>query len=56
MKTISTGKAFNELDSKELGKWGERVATNYIEKIGLTVVDTNYRTRLGEIDIIAKRD
>lgn len=23
MKTISTGKAFNELDSKELGKWGE---------------------------------
>lgn len=32
MKTISTGKAFNELDSKELGKWGERVATNYIEK------------------------
>ena len=56
MKTISTGKAFNELDSKELGKWGERVATNYIEKLGLTVVDTNYRTRLGEIDIIAKRD
>ena len=56
MKTISTGKAFNELDSKELGKWGERVATNYIEKMGLTVVDTNYRTRLGEIDIIAKRD
>ena len=50
MKTISTGKAFNELDSKELGKWGERVATNYIEKMGLTVVDT------GEIDIIAKRD
>ena len=38
MKTISTGKAFNELDSKELGKWGERVATNYIEKIGLTAV------------------
>ena len=38
MKTISTGKAFNELDSKELGKWGERVAIKYIEKIGLTVV------------------
>ena len=56
MKTISTGKAFNELDSKELGKWGERMAIKYIEKIGLTVVDTNYRTRLGEIDIIAKRD
>ena len=56
MKTISTGKAFNELDSKELGKWGERVAIKYIEKIGLTVVDTNYRTRLGEIDIIAKKD
>ena len=34
MKTISTGKAFNELDSKELGKWGERVAIKYIEKIG----------------------
>ena len=35
MKTISTGKAFNELDSKELGKWGERVAIKYIEKIGI---------------------
>ena len=58
MKTISTGKAFNELDSKELGKWGERVATNYIEKMGLTVVDTNYRTRLGVyhfIEIKARR-
>ena len=33
MKTISTGKAFNELDSKELGKWGERVAIKYIDII-----------------------
>ena len=43
METISTGKAFNELDSKELGQMGERVATNYIEKMGLTVVDINYQ-------------
>lgn len=41
---------------KNWANGGERVATNYIEKMGLTVVDTNYRTRLGEIDIIAKRD
>ena len=56
MKQITTGKSFNSLDTKHLGKWGERVATNYIEKMGLIVVDINYRTRLGEIDIIAKRD
>ena len=41
---------------RNLENGGERVAIKYIEKIGLTVVDTNYRTRLGEIDIIAKRD
>ena len=40
---------------RNLEKWGERVAIKYIEKIGLTVVDTNYRTRLGEIDIIAEK-
>lgn len=35
MKTISTGKAFNELDSKELGKWGERVLLNILKKYTL---------------------
>ncbi len=35
MKTISTGKAFNELDSKELGKWGERVPLNILKRSAL---------------------
>lgn len=56
MQTMSTGKSFNELDSKALGEWGERVAISYVEKMGLSIVETNYRTKLGEIDIIAKKD
>ena len=56
MKTISTGKAFNELDSKELGKWGERVAIKYIEKNRPYCRRYKLSNQIGEIDIIAKRD
>lgn len=35
------------------GAWGERAARAYLERAGYCTVETNFRTRFGEIDIIA---
>lgn len=40
----------------ELGRRGEDVAHRYLEKMGLVVVDRNWRCREGELDIIAVDD
>ncbi len=42
------------MSGKKLGPWGEALAAGYLRERGYTVVDTNYRTRLGEVDIVAK--
>jgi putative endonuclease len=36
------------------GKWGEGVAVEYLKNKGYTIVKTGFRSRFGEIDIIAK--
>ncbi|SUO95136.1 YraN family protein [Suttonella ornithocola] len=36
------------------GQYGEKLAAQYLKKQGLHIVTKNYRTRLGEIDLIAK--
>lgn len=38
---------------KELGKIGEKVAEEFLKSQGYKILDTNFRCRLGEIDIIA---
>lgn len=38
-----------------LGKTGEDQACRFLRKKGYSIVQTNYRTRCGEIDIIAKQ-
>ncbi|HIY52660.1 MAG TPA: YraN family protein [Candidatus Agathobaculum merdavium] len=35
------------------GAWGEQAARVYLERKGYRTVETNFRTRFGEIDIIA---
>ena len=35
------------------GAWGEAVAAEYLRKKRYSIVATNYRTKLGEIDLIA---
>ncbi len=39
---------------QNLGKTGETIASNFLEKNGYTIVTKNYRRKFGEIDIIAR--
>ena len=36
------------------GAWGEAAARSYLTRAGYRIVDCNFRTRFGEIDIIAQ--
>lgn len=38
----------------ELGKEGEKLAIDYLMKKGYKILEKNFRTPIGEIDIIAK--
>ena len=42
------------MNNREIGKIGEDIATQYLEKIGYQIVEKNFQCKLGEIDIIAK--
>lgn len=39
---------------QRLGRRGEDLASRYLKNRGYTIIARNYRTKLGEIDIIAK--
>jgi putative endonuclease len=41
-------------DAKEFGKRGEELAAKRLVGLGYEVLDKNYRTPVGEIDIVAK--
>lgn len=42
------------LNTKETGKLGECIARNHLINEGYTILNQNYSTRYGEIDIIAR--
>ena len=42
------------MDPRKRGKWGEGIALEYLLENGYTMVATGFRSRFGEIDIIAK--
>jgi putative endonuclease len=44
------------MNSKELGDLGEKLACEYLVKKGYNILGKNYRNKLGEIDIIAKKN
>jgi putative endonuclease len=39
---------------QQLGHKGEDLAARHLEQLGYRILERNYRTRLGEIDIIAR--
>ncbi|OIN99850.1 YraN family protein [Candidatus Desantisbacteria bacterium CG_4_10_14_0_8_um_filter_48_22] len=41
------------MDKIGLGKRGEDIAAGYLKKRGYKIIERNYRSRLGEIDIVA---
>ena len=42
------------MNTSERGKWGEALALEYLEKNNYTLVDSGWRSRFGEIDLIVK--
>lgn len=42
------------MDRIELGRLGESLARDYLRDAGYTILASNYRTPLGEIDLVAK--
>lgn len=41
------------MNNKEFGDLGEKAAANFLQARGYKILQTNYRCKLGEIDIIA---
>lgn len=39
---------------REIGIFGEKAAVRYLSDHGYAIIETNYRCKLGEIDIIAR--
>jgi len=37
-----------------LGRYGEDLATEYLESLGLVVLDRNWRCDVGELDVVAR--
>lgn len=46
----------DSLHNKKLGAKGEQKARSYLKKQGWKILESNYKTPFGEIDIIAERD
>jgi putative endonuclease len=42
------------MTKQSFGKTGEEIARDYLERQGYQILDTNFRTRFGEIDIVAR--
>jgi putative endonuclease len=38
---------------KSLGRLGEQLAADHFERLGWTILERNYQTRVGEIDLVA---
>jgi putative endonuclease len=41
--------------NKQIGNWGETIATNYLRKHEFEILERNYLKKWGEIDVIAKK-
>ncbi|MBR6789218.1 MAG: YraN family protein [Clostridia bacterium] len=46
----------NKKNNKTIGNNGEKIAEEYLKSKGYLILDRNFQTELGEIDIIASKD
>ncbi|HOQ15951.1 MAG TPA: YraN family protein [Defluviitaleaceae bacterium] len=44
------------VNKRLIGDWGEDIASDFLEKEGIKIIEKNFRCKLGEIDIIAEED
>lgn len=44
------------MDKRKLGRIGEKIAQIYLKKKGYEILETNFYTKKGEIDIITQKD
>jgi len=44
-----------QLNNRLSGAWGEELALRYLTQLGYTLVERNYRTRYGELDLVLRR-
>lgn len=42
------------MGKRELGQYGEKLAAEFLERRGFKIVERNFHTRWGEIDVIAQ--
>lgn len=42
------------MNNVQIGHTGEQIATIYLKNAGYTILTTNYRNKIGELDIIAR--
>ena len=42
-------------DNRKLGRYYEDMAADYLGKMGLSIIERNFYSKLGEIDIIARQ-
>jgi ribonuclease HII len=53
VRALLDGNIVRPTHRRKLGELGERAARGYIERMGFTVLDTNFRCLYGEVDIVA---
>ncbi len=42
--------------NQRVGKWGENAAAQFLNAQGFTIIQRNYRTPFGELDLIAEKE
>lgn len=45
-----------QIESKRIGNLGEKIAARFLEKRGYLIIERNYLRKVGEIDLICKKD
>lgn len=55
MAMTETERAERDKENKRLGQEGEKQAVKYLKKHGYKILERNYKTHFGEVDVIARK-